>query len=491
MRYPHYSLRTALFIFVLLPLLALVAVAGAYSLNSLERQIEARMQEDIELIARAIRLPLSHAMEQGSADSLTQTLRSAFRIGRVYGAYVYDAAGERIAASGPRSSSTGSRKAAQLASAGDRQGEYEQVDGEEVFSYFVPLTDSGGRINGLLQVARHGSDFRDYIMQVRQQALWLLLVAGVLLATVILYGHHRAIGSHFRNLLNGMARVGAGDRNHRVPVQGPREMYELSREMNAMLDSLSRQEQVLAQQRADQVALEQRLRQSEKMAAIGQLAAGVAHELGTPLNVVDGKAQRALRAPGLPAQVASALQEIRREVRRTSDIVRQLMDFGRGNPLRRTREHADHLLREACAQLGETVSRRDIQLNIDASGEGPRVWVDRVRIEQALTNLVRNALQAASRQVCIGWFETPGAVGFLVEDDGPGVQADRRDRIFEPFYTTKPVNEGAGLGLAVAHAAVRDHGGTIEVERSPLGGARFRLVLSPQSGDEELSCPAP
>jgi signal transduction histidine kinase len=198
-----------------------------------------------------------------------------------------------------------------------------------------------------------------------------------------------------------------------------------------------------------------------------------------------------LRAPGLPAQVASALQEIRREVRRTSDIVRQLMDFGRGNPLRRTREHADHLLREACAQLGETVSRRDIQLNIDASGEGPRVWVDRVRIEQALTNLVRNALQAASRQVCIGWFETPGAVGFLVEDDGPGVQADRRDRIFEPFYTTKPVNEGAGLGLAVAHAAVRDHGGTIEVERSPLGGARFRLVLSPQSGDEELSCPAP
>jgi signal transduction histidine kinase len=363
------------------------------------------------------------------------------------------------------------------------------VGDEEVFSYFVPLTDSGGRINGLLQVARHGSDFRDYVVRVRQQALWLLLVAGVLLATVILYGHHRAIGSHFGDLLNGMTRVGAGDRGHRVPVQGPREVYELSREMNAMLDSLSHQEQMLTQQRADQVELEQRLRQSEKMAVIGQLAAGVAHELGTPLNVVDGKAQRALRVPGLPAQVVSALHEIRREVRRTSGIVRQLMDFGRRNSLRRSRERVDRLLQEACAQLGEMVAQRKIHLDVDFLGRGPGVWVDRVRIEQALTNLVRNALQAAACRVRIAWFETPGTVGFLVDDDGPGVQADRRDRLFEPFYTTKQVNEGTGLGLAVAHAAVQDHGGTIHVERSPLGGARFRVVLPVQDGDKEHPCP--
>jgi len=478
---PRYGLRTVLLLFLLPPILLVAAAAGWYSLRSLERQIEARMEKDIELIARALRLPVSHAMERGREGSVAQALDSAFRIGRVYGVYVYDEAGERIAASGPESPSVETEQAARLASLEERQGTFESVAGEEVFSYFVPLTDSGGRVNGLLQLTRRGSDFRDYVGGVRRQALALLLVTGLALATVVLYGHHRAVGLPVRRLRAGMARVGAGERDHRLPVEGPRELGELAAGVNGMLDSLAQQEALLAGQRAERAALEARLVQSEKMAAIGRLAAGVAHELGTPLNVVDGKAQRALRREDLPPRAASALQEIRAEVQRVGSIVRQLMDFGRSNPLALESERADRLVRSVLARVdGE--ARRSRRVEIASDGPAPVLAVDRVRLEQALANLLENALQASRERVRIGWFETSEQAGFAIEDDGPGIPEEDRPRIFEPFYTTKPVNRGTGLGLAVAHAAVRDHEGTIEVGRSELGGARVRIVL-PRGAD--------
>ena len=153
------------------------------------------------------------------------------------------------------------------------------------------------------------------------------------------------------------------------------------------------------------------------------------------------------------------------------------MDFGRSNPLQCLPEGADRLVRTVQAQLGDQAVGRDISLEVSGQAPAPVLSLDRLRMEQALTNLVRNALQAACSRVCLGWFEQDGQAGFVVEDDGPGIPAAEQDRIFEPFYTTKGVAEGTGLGLAVAEAAVKDHGGRIEIDASPLGGARFLILL--------------
>ncbi len=479
MRAGSYSLRTALMLFILLPLVLLTSLAGWYSLQGLERQIRSRMQEDIELIARAIRVPLSDAMARGREGAVARTLLSALQISRVYGAYVYDANGHQIAATGPRSP-TKQRKAAQLVLKGQRQGEFERIHGKPFFSYFVPLTDSGGRITGLLQITRKGIDFQEYISRVRYQALGLLAFTTFLLAIVIFYGHHRAFGRPMRAIRDSLVLVGRGERQHRVPLQGPREIQELSSGINTMLDKLAEHADVLAEQQAQQEQLALRLRQSEKMAAIGRLAAGVAHELGTPLSVIDGRAQRAMRSVA-DASLASALGDIRREVERVSSIIRQLMDFSRNNPLRRQSVTGDRMLRSVLAMLSDEFNRHKIDCHIEAAGQSPLFYVDRLRIEQALSNVVRNALQAADRRVRIGWFESHATKGFVVEDDGPGVDRELRQRIFEPFFTTKAVNEGTGLGLAVAHAALEAHGGYIQIDRSPdLGGARMRIVLPDQ-----------
>lgn len=476
-----YSLRTALLAFVLLPLLGVMVLAGASGLRAVESRMEARLQEDIELVARAIQLPLSRSLERGEQGGVQQALNSAFRIDQVYGAYVYDEHGNLVAASGPRGPSMAIRREARDVTAAGTRGVYEERAGNPVYSFFMPLSDAGGRINGLLQVTRHRMDFQDDLADLRSGALLVLGALALLLLGVVTIGHHRAVGRHVTHLVDAMQRVGGGERGYRVRPAGPRELRVLAGAMNAMLDSTDQSEAALARQRAEQQALEVRLRESEKLAAIGQLAAGVAHELGSPLGVIDGKAQRALRRPDASGELRGELGQMREEVARMSRIVRQLMDFGRSNPLHRRPESVPDLARAVAARIGDAGS---VEMEIVGPEPCAPVWLDRPRLEQALENLLLNAVQAAHSRVRLGWRLDDARLGLVVEDDGPGIDPTIRERLFEPFFTTKPVGGGTGLGLSVAHAAVSEHGGSLEVDRSPLGGARFTLDLPREPGHD-------
>ncbi len=480
----HYTLRTALLLFVLIPFVLLMGAGGLYSLGQLEKQVETRMQEDIELIARAIRLPLSHALERERIDSIKQALASAFRINRVYGVYVYDEDGKQIASSGIRKARVTSDKAAELASTGDRKSEYEEAGEEEIFSYFLPLTDRGGRISGLLQVTRRGTDFQHYITQIRIVVLAALGVTALILVFIVIFGHHHAIGRYLRAMEQSMARIGAGESEHRVPEEGPAELNKLSRGINNMLDRITRSQQEIEHQREREMQLRLRLEQSEKLAAIGRLASGVAHELGTPLSTIDGKAQRLLRNDELETPIRESIHQMRNEVRHMEHIIHQMMDFGRRNPLQQRAVHCSIIAHSVYEQLHTDKSNPEVRVILKGPKPGPAIPVDIMRIEQALGNLLRNATQAARSKVLLDWYIDSEWLVFSVEDDGPGIDEENMHNLFEPFYTTKPVGEGTGLGLAVVYAAVSDHKGDIVVDSSPeLAGARFRVYL--QLGDDE------
>ncbi|OOG23504.1 two-component sensor histidine kinase [Thioalkalivibrio denitrificans] len=470
-----YSLRTTLLAFVIVPLLGVMLLVGAWGLRAVEARMEERLQEDIELVARAIQLPLSRSLERGERGGVQQALDSAFRIDQVYGAYVYDERGELVAASGPRGPSMVIRREARDITAGGTRGLFEERAGKPVYSFFMPLSDAGGRISGLLQVTRHRADFQDDLAQLRREALMVLGALALLFFGVVTLGHHRAVGRHVNQLVEGMARVGRGERGYRVSPAGPHELRTLAKAMNAMLDSTDRSETALAHQRAEQQALEARLRESEKLAAIGQLAAGVAHELGSPLGVIDGTAQRALRRLPDGDALHGDLTGIRTEVARMERIVRQLMDFGRRNPLHRRPEQVPVIAQAVARRLQEAGAPVEIALH--GPEDMPDLPLDRPRLEQALGNLLENGVQAARQRVSLSWALERKALRLVVEDDGRGVDPDIREHLFEPFFTTKPVGQGTGLGLSVAHAAVNDHGGELRVDRSPLGGARFTLLL--------------
>lgn len=471
----------ALFAFTVLGPAAVLGVVVLWlGGRAVERAVQERLEEDVQLVARAIQLPLSRALAEGRAEQLYEALESAFRIRRLYGAAVYDAAGELVAQVGAADVAP-EADVGRVAEEG-RGGAYGQVGERRVYSYFVPLTSPGGRVEGLLQVTRRRSDIEEAVRSVRGRAA---VVFGVLLLTLgatVLLTYERGVGRHFRRLSEAMAGVEQGAREARVEERGPREVAEIAGAFNRMVAGVERAEARVAAQRRREAALEERLRRSAKLAAIGRLAGGVAHELGTPLAVVDGMAQRLTRR-GAGVEEASAIREA---VRRMSEIVRELLAFGAWNSGERQRVRARSLVVGATAAIREDASSRGVTVDVSHVSDGVELVGDAARVEAALVHLLRNGVAAAGSEgrVRVGVERRGDRAAFIVEDSGSGVPDELRDRVFEPFFTTKRVGEGSGLGLAVVHSVAEEHGGSVEIDRSQLGGARFTLEL-PASGEEE------
>lgn len=476
-----YNIRTALLAFVLTPFLLIMVISAGFSLQQLEQAAEKGMEEDIELIARSIRRPLSYALENGHEETLRRTVTSAGDIGRVYGVYVYDREGQRITAQGPSNVQVQDIEAADLASQGSEQGAFEEIGGEAVFSYFMPLTDSGGRINGLLQVTRRGSDFVRQIREFRARAVGVLSGSALLVLLLVWIGYQRAIGRHIQAMGQSMAQVAGGNRDHRLEALGPTELRFLAEGINRMLDSIVASEREISARREKEYELKNQLHQNEKLAAIGRFAAGVAHELGTPLSVADGKAQRALRRTS--DEESQPLHDIRQQLQRMERIIRQLMDFARPVTPERKEVRLADLIQSSLQQVEGERERQDVHIETRGDTQCPALPADRLRLEQALINLLRNAVQATpGGQVRLTWNGSPDGVLLTVEDNGPGIDAKVRNQLLEPFVTTKPVGVGTGLGLAVVNAVVTEHQGQIDVGESELGGARFQLFLPFNSG---------
>ncbi len=472
-------LPVRLLAFVVLPVV-LVLSAGTYVvLHALEREFEQRMQDEVEMVARALQPALGYALEREEFIDIGRALESTLHIGRVYGAYVYDETGELRAASGTWARGGEVERVPEVMEDGRRTGEYGEVGGEPVFSYFVPLTGRAGQVLGLLEVTRRERDFGRYMGALRNKAVISLGLALGVVTMIVLVGYYGAVGRSLGALRASMERIEGGARGHRAQSSGPREIATVARSMNAMLDAIARAEDEVRRQREERSELERKLQHSEKLAALGRLATGVAHELGTPLSVIDGKAQRALRDAELSGDVRGLLHTTREQVARMDDIVRQLLDFARLDRRERAEISAGELVDMAVASTAEELGQRGIALERRGEGDGAVVRVDRARAERALINVLNNAAQAARARVRLSILERPDVVALHVEDDGDGLPEDvSPEALFEPFFTTKGPDEGTGLGLSIARAVAEEHGTSLTASGSDeLGGACFELTL--------------
>ncbi len=435
------------------------------------------MQEEIELVGRALDLPLSHALEQGSGNRLKQTLESTLAIDRVYSAYVYNHDGELVLAVG-REPARSQPRIRKIAVEGDRHGEYGQVAGRRIYSYFVPLTGVGGTVEGVLQVTRRRRDFDEHLSNLRGHAARVFGLSAGLMVGLVLWGHHHALGKHVQRLVEDIRRVEHGERGSRASTKGPEEISVLAASLNAMLDSIEHTERTLTEQRRTQAALEERLHQSEKLAAIGGLAAGVAHELGTPLSVVDGHAQRMLRDSTLTPAATRAIEQIRGQVRHIEGIVRELLDFGGVRASNPQAVNAGEIVSRTCTALQELAESQAVTLTSQVSESEVVMFLDGEELRRAVNNVVENAIQAApGGEVRVQTTTDAAWVRICIDDSGEGIPPEIRQRVFDPFFTTKPVGQGTGLGLALAYRTIQDMGGSVTVRDSNLGGARFEISL--------------
>ncbi len=488
------SLRVIFMLYLIVPMGLAMGISGYVALRLWERQVEGRMQADLEMVARAIQLPLSHAMERDRQSGVEQALESALSLDTVYSAYAFDLEGHQIASAGDRAAAFGRDVLRERTVEEDGIGEYERDGQRRVYSYSIPLRDSRDQTAGLLLLTRRERDFRKYIRRVRMHAgLWLSLSLVTMVGLVVV-GHNQAQGRHLKKLVDGMEHISRGNLHHRVLEAGPTEIALLAGRFNRMLDSLQETEEELTRNLQAQQKLEQQLRQSEKMAAIGQLAAGVAHELGTPLSTVSGIAQRALRKIEPHSETGSLFMRIKEEGNRMEVIIRQLLDFSHSRRLSPRWLHADSIAEAALRAVEAEAFASGAKVSTAPGCRPSRCFADPIRLEQALVNLLRNAIQSSERvQVQLSWASEEDAIIFRVADSGPGVPPDLQSRLFEPFFTTKQVGAGTGLGLAVVHGIMQDHGGSVTLESSSLGGACFALRIpdakstSAPAGEARLS----
>jgi signal transduction histidine kinase len=232
-----------------------------------------------------------------------------------------------------------------------------------------------------------------------------------------------------------------------------------------------------------QRSAENRLVQAAKLAAVGEMAAGIAHELNNPLTSVTGFAELALESIPKDSEMRKDLEIVMREAIRARDVVRRLLDFSRQSESTRTRASLNDIIGDVVALSRHLIHTSGVELILELEQELPWVFMDANQMKQVLLNLVHNALQAmpAGGEMKILTRSSSRAgrewVTVSVSDTGVGIPREDQTRIFEPFYTTKGDRGGTGLGLSVTYGIVTDHGGQIEVESQLGAGAKFSVWL--------------
>ena len=472
------GLQQTLLVFVVLPLMLLTALGIRIGLQQANQFQEQRLKNDLELIGRAISIPVGAALSQGDQRQIELALGSVFVLGEVYGASVFDVNGVRIASAGiTESDLSRSTIPDRIVSTGKGQEAYSRVAGRELFSHFLPLFDSAGQIQGLIQITRLASDFRRALdrFTVIAWLIWGLLSIAIVAA--VLLGHHGGIGRYVDRLLEHMRRVAQGDHSHRAALDGPQEVALLAEGLNRMLDSIEQANVELDEHRRAETELLRRLKDNEKMAAIGSMARGIAHELGAPLSVIDGRARRLERSPTLDDQQQRQLLGIRTQVARLTRTVRQLLDYCRPAAPQPRRLDPRLLLANVLEAIRPEADSAARSLTVEAPQALPPIMGDSGRLELALLNLVRNALQASTANVRIEVTVDSSWLRIVVIDDGPGLPDLPVAQLLEPFFTTKSPGDGTGLGLAIVQTVAEEHDGQLSLKNGAQGGCEAALLL--------------
>ena len=232
----------------------------------------------------------------------------------------------------------------------------------------------------------------------------------------------------------------------------------------------------------DRRRLQEQLIQSEKMSAIGQLIAGVAHDLNNPLASVVGFSDFLAEAGEIPPSLQEPLQVIRQEAERAATIVKNLLSFARRQEGERTPMPVRALLDSTLALLRNQLMAHKVEATLEVEPGLPDIEVSANQIKQVFVNIINNACQAIASDAPSGriWITAKRAhdgVAVSVTDSGPGMPEEIASRVFEPFFTTKPEGAGTGLGLSISQGIVKEHGGRITLDTPPGGGATFTVEL--------------
>lgn len=355
-------------------------------------------------------------------------------------------------------------------------------DGDLIFTYRSARAPDD-RL-GAVEVAGTPGERGELVRAILWQALAVTAVIAIVAGGVAVILGRRLVGRPIEELAAVARRVGQGDFSARADIRQDDELGDLGRELNAMCETLAEVEH-------RREAAREQLRYADRLSTVGQIASSIAHEVGTPLNIVSGRAS--MMASGLVKQddVAQNADIIVEQTKRMAAIIRQLLDFARRGAGAGQHIDVQALVREVFQLLQPAARKRSVELSLRESDEDTVIYGDAAQLQQVLANVIVNGIEAmpegGALSVDVAWVDATAPADYdghsgrflrvEVTDEGRGISEDDRPHIFDSLFTTKGPGEGTGLGLAVADEIIRAHRGWIEVESQVGEGTRFRIYL--------------
>ena len=479
---------------ILLLALALMVITGINDYTRLVRereQLVLQTREDERIFAETLALAVRYNLRRGrTTDELEGLLEEIVARPGLVAVVIYDPDAGVVARTLAPGSEVPIPDDLVRRSLAQREAVSSMADSPSgrILRYVQPFRWPGGR-TGAIEVQQTLREMESQFRRaVRTTIISRLVVLALFVLSIIILTRW-SIARPIRALVAASRAVGRGDLNQRIPVPRQDEIGELAAEFNRMAENLQAANNELIRQAEERLRLEQEVQQAQKLAAVGRLAAEVAHEIGTPLNVISGRAEVLDRAVPRDHPERRHLDVILGQADRIKGIIRALLDYTRPRRPTLRPEPILPIVGRVASILMDRSQRRGVRIQIELPIGLPPVMADPDHLQQVFLNLILNALDATQKggtvRIATGSDPTlppEGRAGILrgkadaptlaihVIDTGKGLTAEELSRVFEPFFSTKTAGKGSGLGLGISEEIVRAHRGEIEMLSIPGQG---------------------
>src|SRR5262245_16947617 len=494
------SLSARLILLLTIAVGVVMALGGYFILRQREEILARALRNELRAHAVTLQLTLEDSYRAGRIGDAQRLIDHLSENPRVFSVILFDEKGRVAMFSNPLEAGkiVESPDAQRVIATGEAVGFVRHRGGSEVYSFIMPIRISAAR-RGAFEISQPTQFIKaDYARARRDIALISLALFAAINVVILLVMRHSLLRP-IKELLGGAKAVGQGDLAYRVVVPGSGdEIGQLASEFNRMAESLDEQRRSAELQAEERFALERELRHIERLASVGRLAAGVAHEMGAPLNVIKGRVEMLRERLDSPVENrARNLDIIGAQVDAITNIVRQLLTLARPFNLRREAIDPARLIATVVELIEADAAKSGVRIEIIQNDDHrpSRIYGDRNLLQQVLMNICINALHAMADGGSLLIEVAPedqyrngrAFVGLRVSDTGQGIAPESLAHVFDPFFTTKEVGEGTGLGLSVARRIVEEHDGWIDVANREVGGAAFTVCL-PEVENDQSGC---
>jgi two-component system, NtrC family, sensor kinase len=487
------GLRQRVILIITIPALIATGVHGTLRVRQERAQLLSEYHRNLSLTAKAIQIAIENALRDRQWSDVghlaSQMVEQQDVIERIR---VFDREATPVFVSNPLkiADTIPVEALRRVATSGVPEEVHEQRGTQSFVATIVPVKGHDGGIVGAMEIVglTTGMDRRLHAAVVD-----VLVRLGLLLAVTVgftAFVLQRQVLRPLGRLAEGIERLGRGETGVTLAIGRRDELGQVAQRFNEMVARLQDARRRLLVESERALALEQQARQAGALAVAGKLAVALAHEVGTPLNIISGRAEFILRRAPRDDPARADLEAIVGQIDRISRIITTLLDAVRPQAPKLESVPIADVVRELWPLLGVAARQRGVKL-IDHVDQGlPAVQADAGQLQQVLINLVVNAVEAtpAGGEVIVSARDVArdgrAGLALAVSDTGSGIAPDLHERIFETFFSTKPRGRGTGLGLAISRDIARAHGGDIAVESSPGAGSTFTVWL-PAAGEAD------